>query len=366
MSDNNHEKTLLELEKNQYFSKNVPYPLRIKPIPFSTEKDILDPIHYNMMKKAGFLMRSLSNLPTKLALRTRLLIKKLFDSNESKHIYDSQTIITDFKITIKNHEIPVRLYTHDEEKKPLLIFIHGGGFFGGTIESLNEVCDMLSYFGNFNVLSFEYRLSPEFKFPSALHDCSDVLEYALQHEDELFLRNKEIYLAGDSAGGNLVLATLLRERDRNQHNIKKAALIYPVVNLATPEEGGYQWHESYYETAKEQKKVILNSISIGKVVGLLIAKMYLSKEIQATNPMVSPLFANLDNLPPLFIVYEQYDFLRIEIEVFLKKLSTTNTSFQALQYLGLGHGFIEYIGTFPQSIDAVKEIAAFLDNNIDE
>ena len=366
MLDNNHESDLIELEKNQYYDKNVPYNLRIKPIPFSTEKDILDPRYYNMMKKAGFLMKLLSNLPPKISLKTKPIIKKLFDRNDSKHIYDSQTTIKDFIIPIHTHEIPVRFYTHNEEKKPLLIYIHGGGFFGGSIESMNELCDMLSYFGDFNVLSIEYRLSPEYKFPSALHDCNDVVTYVLQNADELFLKNEELYLAGDSAGGNLVLATLLRERNRKQQNIKKAVLIYPVVNLAPPELGGYEWNESYYEVSKAQKKVILDSISIGKVVGLLISKMYLSREIQTTNPFVSPLLANLDNLPPLFVIYEQYDFLRIEIEAFLKKLSTTNTSFQALQYLGLGHGFIELIGTYPQAIDAVKEISAFLGANIDE
>ena len=365
MQKNYPDEELIELQKNIIKKNQNDYELRKKPVPFSTAYDIMDPRYYAQMKNAGIAFKFLTKAPTNTVLRTKPIIKKLFDSNKSKRIFEAELNITDFSIFTSTHAIPVRFYQHDKQNRPLLIYIHGGGFFAGTIDSVNEICYSLACLGNMNVLSIDYRLSPEFKFPSAIHDCITVIDYVWNHPEDFYINPASIYLSGDSAGGNLVLATLLKEKEYKQSRISKAVLIYPVTNLASPEVGGYQWDSSYYEMKTSQKKVIIDTISLGRVVGLLVSKLYLSKDIHPTNPFVSPLLADLNDLPPLLVIYGQYDFLRIEIEALLKKLATTNTSVEAIEYLGLGHGFAEYIGTFSQTEDAFNEMTLFFNRKVD-
>ncbi len=136
---------------------------------------------------------------------------------------------------IENHriregldEIPVRVYwpkitEDDEELYPIIVFFHGGGWVCGNLEIYDEMCSMLANRSESIVISVDYRLAPEHKFPVPLHDCYAATKWAF--ENAKFLEGDEdtIVVAGDSAGGNLAAAVALMAKEKNGPRMSCAA-----------------------------------------------------------------------------------------------------------------------------------------------
>ncbi|CAN2240230.1 Aes Esterase/lipase [actinobacterium SCGC AAA044-D11] len=130
--------------------------------------------------------------------------------------------------------IPVRLYRaakeSDGRQKPCLIYIHGGGMIMGNLETGNLNCLNFARTFDISVLSIEYRKAPEFPYPAAIEDCIDAISWIVSNS-ELFnidLANLGIY--GSSAGGGLVLGTMLKMRDQGRNVFKYMLPIYPMID----------------------------------------------------------------------------------------------------------------------------------------
>ena len=146
---------------------------------------------------------------------------------------------------IENHriregldEIPVRVYWPRLQRTmkklyPIIVFFHGGGWVCGNLEIYDEMCSMLANRSESIVISVDYRLAPEHKFPVPLHDCYAATKWAF--ENAKFLEGDEdtIVVAGDSAGGNLAAAVALMAKEKNGPQIAAQLLIYPVTDLAS-------------------------------------------------------------------------------------------------------------------------------------
>lgn len=354
---------LQDLQENQYLLPQADFDLLIKPVPFATERNVMDPRFYQQQKNLSFLMGLSAKIDQGLAIRTTPIIKKMFDLNKTSKVIKGKLIKEDLTVDTVSHQIPLRIYRKNDQPTPVLIYIHGGGFFGGTLESADELCRSLVLSSELKVVSISYRLAPAFKFPQALHDCLDTLDYVYDNCERLGIDPTQIYLAGDSAGGNLVLATILKEQELGKKRVKKAILIYPVVDMRSFDDTEYKWNIERYETIPYQKQTVHDSVIMGKIVGPLLSEIYLSRYTSPANPLVSPILADLRLLPPLLIIYGQYDFLRLQIEEFIRRLNEESLPVKAIQYLGLGHGFIEWLDTYPQTMDSLQEICAFLENN---
>ena len=101
--------------------------------------------------------------------------------------------------------IPVRIYEYkdDNKIKPAIIFFHGGGFVRCSIETHDEICRNLAKYTGWKVISPEYRLAPEYKFPVPLEDCCEVVDWTVENAGKLGIDPERIAVCGDSAGGNL-------------------------------------------------------------------------------------------------------------------------------------------------------------------
>ena len=121
--------------------------------------------------------------------------------------------VEDFIIPVRDgHAVPARLYAPSTQQLPVLLYFHGGGFTIGSIATHDVLCRQLSHLAGCAVVSVDYRLAPEFKFPTAVHDAWDSLQWLARHATDLNLDARHLAVGGDSAGGTLaaVCAVLAR------------------------------------------------------------------------------------------------------------------------------------------------------------
>src|SRR5579863_1190620 len=153
--------------------------------------------------------------------------------------------VEDRMIPGPNGEIPIRIYT-PEGRGPFgaLVYFHGGGWVVGNIEMTDQPCRMITKAAGCVVVSVDYRLAPEHKFPAGPEDCYAATKWAAAHAGELDADAAHIVLAGDSAGGNMVAVTALMARDRGGPALCGQLMIVPVTDYPKP---GYP---SYVENAQ--------------------------------------------------------------------------------------------------------------------
>src|SRR5436305_4025920 len=184
-------------------------------------------------------------------------------------------------------DIPARLYSPAEEAVlPVVVYFHGGGWVIGNITSHDGVCRKLAKQSGLTVVSVDYRLAPENKFPAAAEDCHAAAKWVADNAQELRVDGSRMALAGDSAGGNLTAVTALLARDRGGPTIAFQLMMYPVID-------GTMSFPSYKENA-EGKLLTARDMQF-------FYEQY-AKDVDPKNPMLSPLYApDLTGLPPALV-----------------------------------------------------------------
>lgn len=255
-------------------------------------------------------------------------------------------------------DIPARLYRpRTEEALPAIVFFHGGGFFGGTLDTVENPCKLLAEKANALVVSVDYRLAPEHPFPAGLNDCYRAVEWVYEQADKLNVLQDRLAVAGDSAGGNLATACCLLERSKGLNRIHYQALVYPVVNLGSIPTDDYEWRLDDYEIKHHHDLIRGVVMALGDSDGLL-NHVYLQGKAELTDPLVSPLFADdVAGLPPALLITAEYDYLRLEGEAYVRKLARAGVKTRLIQYRGMDHAFMDKLGDFPQAEDCMTEIA---------
>ena len=172
------------------------------------------------------LLRALSNPEEDLDVKKTRQLMDLKKLDPMKIFYRT----LDEKIYNGDREIPGRVYFpgQEEEEKAVLLFFHGGGFVTESVESYNRICWNMARATGCRVVSVDYRLAPEHRFPAGLEDCYAVAKAVFQKRKLLRTNPEQITLIGDSAGGNLAAAVSLMARDRGEFAPRRQILIYPV------------------------------------------------------------------------------------------------------------------------------------------
>ena len=253
----------------------------------------------------------------------------------------------DSSYDLKAGGIPVRVYDPEGAGPvPVLLYFHGGGWVVGNLESHDDLCRSLCRRANVLVVSVDYRLAPETRFPGGLQDASTVLRWLATNAASLGGDPARIAVGGDSAGGNLAAALALRTRDRGGPAIAFQLLIYPVTvrDFDTPSYGRYA---AGYGFTRDNMKWFW--------------ERYLEKLEDADDPYAAPLNAeDLGGLPPAFVVTAEFDILRDEGEAYAAKMAKAGTRVRCVRYLGMNHGFARMAALYPQASAALDEMAAAL------
>ena len=253
--------------------------------------------------------------------------------------------VEDRRIPGPDGEIPVRIYTPETKgPAPVLVYFHGGGWVIGTFETHDGVCRHLAKQSGAVVVSVDYRLAPEHKFPAAAEDCYAATLWVAENGRSIGADPRRLAVGGDSAGGNLAAVVSLMARDRGKPKIGFQLLIYPVTDHGydTP---SYLENAEGYLLTRESMRWFWNH--------------YLTGERDAANSYASPLRAkDLSGLPPAMVVTAEFDPLRDEGEAYAERLRQAGVPVKMKRYEGLIHGFFSMTGVFDQAREAVTAAAA--------
>jgi acetyl esterase len=242
--------------------------------------------------------------------------------------------------------LPVRVYRPDVAGPlPAVVYFHGGGWVVGSIESHDPVCRALAARTPCTVVSVDYRLAPEHRFPAAVDDAWAATTWVAEHAAELGVDPARIAVAGDSAGGNLAAAVALRARDAGLP-LALQVLTYPVTDYDL-DSAGYRAH--------------------GSGLNLTRAKMewywqqYLGSG-DGSHPDASPSrAADLAGVAPALVQTAEHDPLVFEGEEYARALQAAGVPTRLTRYDGQIHGFVRLAALCgPAAVDAIEEIAAAL------
>ena len=278
---------------------------------------------------------------------------------------DKSTGIRTIRRTLEGLKEEFYLYQYEapssEKERPCLVFIHGGGYFGGDIATVENQCKLLAQMINGVVFSVDYPLSPEHPYPEGFEACYRSVKWVYAHAEELGVSKKKIGISGDSAGGTFSLACTLRDRAEGSRMISYEALIYPGVNLSENIEQPTYWKEENYENPHQDPLISAEIRTIGKMSSSVL-EWYLPAGTDTSQPYISPLLADLSALPKTLVFTAEYDFLRGSCEALSKKLNESGVENRHIRYGGIFHGTFDRLGYAPQVEDMLSEIAKDLES----
>jgi acetyl esterase len=242
--------------------------------------------------------------------------------------------------------IPARLYRPSPRTSPLLVYFHGGGWVLGSVALSDPFCRALANASGCAVLSVDYRLAPEHRYPVAADDAYAATRWAAEHARDLGVDAARVAVGGSSAGGNLAAVVSLVARERGGPKIALQWLHVPVTDhdFTRPSyaanatgvgltRAGMEWFWGHYEPDLARR----------------------------SEPYASPMRAvDLRGLPPAIVVTAECDPLRDEGAAYAERLREAGVPVTYVEYPGMVHGFMSWPDVVPAGARAFKEIGAAL------
>ncbi|KRP91374.1 esterase [Bradyrhizobium pachyrhizi] len=227
----------------------------------------------------------------------------------------------------------------------VILYFHGGGFRIGSVASHRDLAARIADASGCRVLSINYRLAPEHRFPAALEDALIAYRYLRDQG----LHPADIAFAGDSAGGNLVLCAMLAARDRGLPLPAAAALMSPWTDLTA---SGASYQSRAEADPIHQRAMIL-----------ALAKNYLGKDGNVRDPLASPLYADLTRLPPLLVQVGDRETVRDDATELAARAQAAGVDVKLQVWDGMIHVF-QMFPEISQAREAIASLAAFLRNHL--
>jgi acetyl esterase len=246
-------------------------------------------------------------------------------------------------ITGSGASIPIRIYkaAPDRANRGALVYFHGGGWVIGSLDSHDETARRLCAGSGCTVVSVDYRLAPETRYPGAMIDCFDATCWVAKEAANLGIDPARIAVGGDSAGGNLAAAVALKARDASGPLLAFQLLIYPAT-------------EPNFETRSYQDNA----------TGYLLTRSamqwfwdhYVPSAAARDESYASPLRAkSLRGLPPALVITAEFDPLRDEGEAYAEALAAAGVDTGLTRYDGVVHGFFGMHATVAKSLVAIDQ-----------
>lgn len=243
-------------------------------------------------------------------------------------------------------QVPCRLYKPDGvAKPPLLVYAHGGGFMQGSLTSWDHFLRDLVRQSGAAVLSVDYKLAPEVKFPVALDEMVAMTRLAAREAAGFGIDTNRIAVGGDSAGANLAMAAALSLRDAGESIVKFQLLIYGVYSS---DSDSPSWQRFGQGAGLSQSQM------------RWIWETYLEHPKQMTDWRAAPALAELTGLPPAFLIVGSLDPLLDDSHKMAELLKAAGVPCELTVYPGINHGFIRYGRLIGTARRAVADCAAAL------
>ncbi len=254
--------------------------------------------------------------------------------------------VDNITIPVDGAEIGARVYTPEGDgPHPVVMFFHGGGWVICSLDTHDNVARAICRDAEALVVSVDYRMAPEHRFPTAAHDCFAATKWVAENAASLGGDAGRLAVCGDSAGGNLSAVVSQMARDAGGPAIAYAALIYPAVDM-TRKGGSLDENASGYFLETEGMQWFMNH--------------YLT-EAERADVLASPLLhSNLAGLPDTFIATCEYDPLRDEGEAYGDALRANGVHVENKRYEGMIHGVANMTGVLDGGRQLVSDVAAHL------
>ncbi len=243
--------------------------------------------------------------------------------------------------------IPIRVYAATRSSSlPALVYLHGGRFISGDLNTHDPVCRDLAFRSGCAVVAVDYRLAPEHRFPAALDDAYDAAMWISLNGRDLGIDTARVGVGGDSVGANLAAAVALLDRDRRGGTLRCQLLVYPMLDATR----SFESHRTFATGYGPGSDDMMRGWS-----------EYLGGEVTPRHPLASPFFAeDLRGLPPALVQTAEYDTLRDEGEDYARRLSEAGVPTTCSRYDGAIHGFFQMAGVLEVGGRAMDEAAGFL------
>ena len=233
---------------------------------------------------------------------------------------------------------------HDGQRR--LLYIHGGSWMSGSIKGWAAFMARLAQASDCAILFIDYSLMPEAPFPAGLNDCLDAYLWLKDNSPVSNSKADSLFIAGDSAGGNLTLACLLALKNKNLPLPDKALAISPCTDLTASGES---------MVSRQDQDPIINPLGIP-----LLAQAYLINSTEdVTSPLVSPLFGDLRGLPPLMLQTGEAEVLLDDTLRFAEKAKRAGVDVELDTWPNMPHVFQGFAPFLPQATEAIERIGTF-------
>jgi acetyl esterase len=248
--------------------------------------------------------------------------------------------VRDVSLPGRGGQIGARVYEPVADPPATVVYYHGGGWVIGSVDDWDAVCRALAAASGARVVSVEYRLAPEHRFPAAADDAYDALVWVAGN----LAAGTPLVVAGDSAGGNLAAVTALRARDEHGPELALQILVYPVAD--------HDFTTASYEQYADAG-LILNRQEM-----VWFWDHYVPDPAERSHPYASPLRAeDLSGLPPAHVVIAEYDPLRDEGLAYAARLEAAGVPVTVKRYDDQIHAFFALVNVMDDASRAVADVA---------
>jgi acetyl esterase len=245
-------------------------------------------------------------------------------------------------------EVTLRVYRPQTTSSnlPLVLYVHGGGFFSGDLETHDPACRAISNQAQAVVVGVQYRLSPEYVYPAAAHDCYAALRWLATSGSTLGADSSRLFVVGDSAGGNLAAVLALMARDSGAPALAGQVLIYPMTDA----------------TFSFPSQVQNGLIPPFTVLDCVYAwQLYLPSNIDRRHPYISPVLAeSFSGLAPALVITAGFDILADEGSAYAERLRQAGVQVEHAHYPEMVHGFFQWGGMVSEARFAMERVVQFL------
>ena len=255
--------------------------------------------------------------------------------------------VRDFSIDTPAGTVPVRLYKPQVDKVlPVLVYVHGGGYILGNLDTHDRICRLLATKSGWAVLAVDYTLAPEKQFPTQPDQVLAVLQYVAANGAEMGVDGARLAIGGDSAGAYFSLAATLDARNLGGPPVCAQLLFYGAFGLIdSASRRLYGWAD-------------LDGLDEEESTSFL--DQYVRNPEDRNHPRVNLLKSDMAGLPPTFIGAVAYDPLRDDSLVLAEFLEERGVNHRLVMYEGVLHGFIHYSLIEPKAVQAIDDGAEFL------
>jgi acetyl esterase len=251
-------------------------------------------------------------------------------------ISDGQTRTEEITIPTRDGPLSLRLYKPEAAGDGALVYLHGGGWVFGSLDSHDGLCWALACAAGVHVVAVGYRLAPEHPFPAALDDAFAAVQWTAAREPR-------VVVSGDSAGAALALAVAMRARDEAAPELAGQFLLYPPT---VP--GGLGGQEPQGPTSAFLTRIEME----------WYWSRYLQSDAARANPLAVPVLASFEDLPPTHIVVAGLDPLHPEGVDLARRLMGAGVDVVLHDYGGMVHGFMLFAADLTVGRDAIRDVGA--------